>query len=100
MYSITGSSTVVERDHGFCVLCWMEGQRQQGSEVHHIVPRSRCVGRWRHLREDRRNLALLCQTHHHPGPSRAENKALLRYLRDRHGYVYVERPFLEVLEEM
>ena len=89
-----------ERDHGFCLLCWLECERVQGTEVHHIVPRGKCVGQWWHLRQDERNLTLLCAKHHHPSPSRDEAKAMLLYLRQRYGYEYDEVPFRQVLGEM
>ena len=91
---------VRERDHGYCVLCWLEGQRVAGTEVHHIVPRSKLYGQWEGLRRDTRNLCCLCQKHHHPSPSRKENQRILRYLRERYGYQYGERVFRELLDEM
>ena len=91
---------VRERDRGFCLLCLLSGQRIQGTEVHHIIPRGRCRGKWGYLREDVRNLALLCHAHHQPSPSREEARDLLLYLRERYHYAYKEVPFLQVLEEM
>ncbi|MFA5378692.1 MAG: HNH endonuclease [Dehalococcoidia bacterium] len=91
---------VRERDHGFCLLCRLEGQRNQGTEVHHILPRGKCVGQWWYLRQDERNLVLLCAKHHHPSPSREEAKTMLTWLRARYGYEYNEVPFRRVLEEM
>lgn len=91
---------VVERHHGLCLLCLINGVRKRGCEVHHIVPRGKCVGQWRYLREDERNLALLCRECHHPSPSREEAQRMLRFLREEQGYEYDERLFREVLEEM
>jgi 5-methylcytosine-specific restriction endonuclease McrA len=91
---------VVRRDRGFCQLCALRGYRLQGAEIHHIVPRSRCVGQWQYLRHDIRNLAMLCVSCHHPHPSRHEAQLLLRELRGAYGYRYDEEPFRQILEEM
>ena len=91
---------IIERDHGYCLLCRLEGTRRQGTEMHHVVPRSKCVGQWKYLRGDARNLAMLCSFHHNPHPSRQEAQRMLRFLREEYGYEYDERPFREVLEEM
>jgi len=90
---------VWERDRGFCVLCSLQGQRIRATEMHHIIPRSRCVGRYRYLREDVRNVAMLCRLCHHPSPSREEKRLMLCYLRDTYGYTYDEPPFKEALGE-
>jgi hypothetical protein len=91
---------VRERDGGMCVLCWLLAhKRLRGTEVHHLLHRSRCVGQWEYLRTAQKNLVLLCHAHHQPQPSRVEAQKLLRYLRDRYGYEYREPPFRELLEE-
>jgi len=81
---------VRDRDADTCQDC---GGR--GSEVHHIVSRI-----W-----EEKNMLVLCRECHQckdkgaGAHTHAARKRHLRYLREKYGYEYTERKYLEALEE-
>ena len=86
---------VLERDNWRCIQCGVKT-----SEVHHVISRGRKGA-------DRvENMVTLCGRCHRERPGRSgahsheARKRHLRYLRDRFGYKYEDRMFLEALEEM
>ncbi len=80
---------IIERERGLCLLC-----SQQGTQVHHIVPRSQWGKNSTALRDNEKNLCLLCaQCHTDERETREEIARIMSIMQKRYGYKYTEEKF-------
>ena len=83
-----------ERDQGACQECEIAA-----AEIHHIVRRGYWGKNAKHRGEVVENLICLCWLHHQGGHSKEAQRRHLTLLREKHGYLYDEQPWLGLLGE-
>ena len=85
---------VVERDQGACQDCG-----RAAGDIHHVIPRG-WFGKHGKVRAGvASNLICLCREHHNQAHTKVARYRHLTLLRERHGYLYSDQPWLGVLGE-
>lgn len=85
-----------ERDKGFCQDCG----RKAADHIHHIVRRGYWGKNAKHRGEVVENLICLCWQHHwEDAHTKAGQARHLTLLREKHGYIYDEQPWMGLLGE-